>query len=302
MHGEPPIAGSLRKGVNPLAKVSGLLSGADVAVVNLETTIAGAAPAGTAQDKTYVFRSTPALLGAVRSAGVDVVSVANNHSYDYGRAGFLATLDQIGASGLQVAGGGHDDAEAYRPAIVDVRGTKVAIVGIARIGPDDVGRATATTPGTTDGRNVRASAAAIAAAKAQAPIVIAFLHWGTELADCATANDRALATALLKAGASAVVGAHPHVLQGISEANGKLVAWSLGNFVFYATRPIARQTGVLTVTFDPTGAVTASRFDPARIDGSGSPVPQQGKAGADIRARLDRVTPGHGTCPAYAMP
>jgi hypothetical protein len=282
VHGESPISGVLARGGNPLSAVAPIFQRADIAMVNLETTIGNA---GAKVPKEFNFRSDNRLLTALKAAGVDVVTVANNHSFDYGLAGFTQTLESIKASGLQVVGGGANAAAAYAPAIIDVRGVKVALLGIAVIGPNDIGRANSTRPGTTNGRDVNATLAAIRSARAQASIVVAFMHWDVELATCPTAEDRALAQQMLDAGASAVIGAHPHVLQGLrTPAAGKLIAYSLGNFVFYAKKDVARRTGVLTVTFAPDGSVTGNSFDPATIDGSGRPIPLTGAARANALA------------------
>jgi len=272
-----------------------ILQRADVTVANLETTIGNT---GAKVPKKFNFQSNVSLLRAVKTAGVDIVSVANNHSYDFGAAGFQSTILNLLATGLTPVGGGADAAHAYAPAIVDVRGTKVAIVGIAVIGPPDAGRATATRAGTTNGRDVNATLAAIRAARAQAPIVVAFMHWGVELASCPTAEDRSLAQKLLDAGATAVIGSHPHVLQGQSSPTpGKLIAYSMGNFVFYAKRDAARRTGVLTVSFSPDGTVTGQAFDPGLIDSQGRPIPLTGAAADQARAAYSRLNIGGPSCP-----
>jgi poly-gamma-glutamate capsule biosynthesis protein CapA/YwtB (metallophosphatase superfamily) len=294
VHAEPPISGVLAAGKSPFEFVAPLLSKADVAVANLETTLG---TAGTAQIKKYVFRAPDSIVQDAKAAGIDVLGTANNHSYDYGQAGLLETIQHITATGIQQIGSGNTATEAYAPAIIDVRGTKVAILGIARVGPSDAGRATATRPGTTNGHDVAATLAAIKAAKQQAPIVIVFIHWGIELAACPQIDDKNFAQQMLDAGASAVVGAHPHVLQGVSNPPGKLVAYSVGNFVFYAHRPAARQTGVLTISFSPDdGSVTGYSFDPALIDAQGRPVPLTGTARDQAIANYAKLSPGQGPC------
>ncbi|MGD9794092.1 MAG: CapA family protein [Acidimicrobiia bacterium] len=293
VHGEKQIAAVLAEGKNPLEFAAPVLTAADVAVVNLETVVGDA---GKPQTKTFVFRAPPSLLTALRDAGVDVVSTANNHSFDFGRDGLLETLRQIAEAGLGQIGSGNNATEAYAPLIIDVRGTKVALLGIARVGPSDAGRATAQRAGTTNGKDIASVVAAIKAAKAQAPIVIAFMHWGIELDRCPQIADRDFAQSMLNAGASAVVGAHPHVLQGISTPSGKLVAYSLGNFVFYASRDAARDSGVLTLNFSPAGDLLDHQFTPMRIDTRGRPVPVEGDAAAAAVAEIESLAPDKGGC------
>jgi poly-gamma-glutamate capsule biosynthesis protein CapA/YwtB (metallophosphatase superfamily) len=294
VHGAGVIDSVLRRGANPLASVAPLLTAADIAVVNLETVVGSV---GVPLDKAYVFRARPELLTSLVNAGVDVVSTGNNHSADYGREGLAETLHQIESAGLGQMGTGPDAQHAYEPVVVDVRGTKVAFVGIARVGPPAGFQATADRPGATDGHDEKATLAAVHAARALAPIVVVFIHWGIELAPCPEPDEQRLATRMLEAGATAVIGAHPHVLQGIAEGSGKLVAYSLGNFVFYATRPEARRTGVLTVSFSPEGMVVGQRFDPARLDG-GRPVLLEGADRDAAAAAFEALAPGGNRCPA----
>lgn len=298
VHGEPPISGVLAAGGNPLESVSGPLSSADLAVVNLETAVG---TLGRAADKEFVFQAPSSLLDAMHAAGVDVVSVANNHSFDMGTEAFFETIDNVRAADMTPVGGGRTEAEAYAPAIVDVDGTTVAVIGLAKIGPDEDQRAVGDRPGTTNGRDRTRTVAAVSAARAAAPVVIVFVHWGDELAECPRDDDIALASALLDAGASAVIGMHPHVLQGITERpDGKVVAWSIGNLAFYAKREEARQTGVFTLTIEGDGTVSAVDIAPARIDGDGRPRLAEGSDADAIRQRIADLTPGAGTCAAIA--
>jgi poly-gamma-glutamate capsule biosynthesis protein CapA/YwtB (metallophosphatase superfamily) len=273
VYGQPPVRGVLDRGENPLAAVAPILSAADVAVVNLETAVGAA---GAPREKQFVFQAAPNLLDAVAGAGVDIVSVANNHSFDHGLEGFLETLDLVEAAGLLVAGGGHDATEAYQPALVAVGGVEVAVLGIAVIGPDDGDRAVGDRPGTTNGRDPDAVVAAIAAARARTPIVAVVVHWGAELARCPRPWERDLARRMLDAGAAVIVGAHPHVLQGAEAAEGRLVAYSIGNFVFAGRSEATSSTGVLVVTVQPDGTVSDHQWEPARIDASGRPIPLAG--------------------------
>jgi poly-gamma-glutamate synthesis protein (capsule biosynthesis protein) len=287
VYGQPPVREALAQGRNPLRAVAPPLQSADVAVVNLETAVGHT---GAPRDKQFVFQADPALLVALREAGVDAVSVANNHSFDFGLDGFLETLGNVDAAGLRAFGGGHDAASAYAPAVIDAGGVKIALVGIAVIGPEDEDRAEGGRPGTTNGRDRTATLDAIKAAKKLTPIVIVMVHWGAELASCPRPFERDLAARMLAAGASAVVGAHPHVLQGITAGDGQLIAYSLGNFVFFGGSDATRETGVLTLTIAPDGAVVSHTFDPARIDGAATPVPLNGPerdAALDALAALD---------------
>jgi poly-gamma-glutamate capsule biosynthesis protein CapA/YwtB (metallophosphatase superfamily) len=273
VYGQPPVRRLLEQGVNPLAAIAPVLRRADLAVVNLETAVGHR---GEPRDKRFVFQADPSLLAALRDAGIGAVSVANNHSFDHGLDGFLETLDNVRSAGLVAFGGGRDAAEAYAPALIGVGGVTVALVGIAVIGPDDGDRAIGDRPGTTNGRDLEATLGAIRAAKALTPIVLVMVHWGAERARCPRPFERDLAARMLDAGASAVVGAHPHVLQGVARTDDRLIAYSIGNFVFAGLDEATRQTGVLTLTLEPDGRVSGYTWDPARIDGGGRPIPLDG--------------------------
>jgi poly-gamma-glutamate capsule biosynthesis protein CapA/YwtB (metallophosphatase superfamily) len=290
VYGQPPVRGVLERGENPLAAVAPLLRGADVAIVNLETSVGSS---GAPRDKQFVFQAHPNLLAAIADAGVDVVSVANNHSFDHGLDGFLETLDNVAAAGLAAVGGGRDAAEAWAPAIVPVGGVEVAVLGVAVIGPEDDDRAAGDRPGTTNGRDRDALVAAIEAAKVRTPIVVVMVHWGAELARCPRPWEQDLAQRMLDAGASVVVGAHPHVLQARVAGNGQLVAYSIGNFVFAGRSEATSRTGVLLVTVEPDGRVRDDQWEPARIDVSGRPIPLGGEERDIARAAYaDQPTEG----------
>ena len=271
VHGENPIANTIRAGINPLGAAIPLLSAADIAVVNLETAVSAR---GTAREKQYTFRTSPALLGMLRSGGVDLVSVANNHAYDFGGGAFADTLKSIDTAGLISVGGGVSADAAYAPAIIEQNGVRVGFLGIARVhgGPGAV--ASETRAGTTDGWNLVATTRAIRAAKKQVDVVVVLAHWGEENSHCPRGVEVAVAKEWVKAGANIIVGGHPHVIQKIEEQPNALIAYSMGNFVFYAHRADAVRTGVLTVDITIADASTPGArsvqitpvFEPLRIN------------------------------------
>ena len=268
VHGERQIGDLLRAGGNPLSEMAPLLSDLDVAAVNLETPVGPSA--GAPQSKEYVFLAPPELPRALASAGVDVVSLANNHALDHGAATMLDTIARARAAGLAVVGAGGDAASAYAPAYVDVRGRRVAFVGLSRVVPPGWA-ATASRAGVASAYDERAALGAVRAARANADAVVVLIHWGVELARCPGADLVRLADRLHAAGAHVVAGHHPHVLQPIDARSDRVTAYSLGNFVWYHDRPPSDATGVLEVGVDVTGV--DSRFHPARIGGDGRPRP-----------------------------
>ena len=277
VHGERQIGDVLRAGDNPLGHVAPLLSGLDVAAVNLETP---AGRPGTPQAKEFVFLAPPELLTALASSGVDVVSLANNHALDHGAGTLLDTIERARAAGLAVVGAGADAAEAYSPAYLEVRGRTVAFVGLSRVVPPGWA-ATASRPGVASAYDERAALGAVRAARARSDAVVVLVHWGIELDRCPGRDLVRFADALHAAGASVVAGHHPHVLQGVDARPSRVTAYSLGNFVWYHDRPPSDVTGVLEVALDD-GGVDAT-FHPARIGADGSPRPATGDDADAIR-------------------
>jgi poly-gamma-glutamate capsule biosynthesis protein CapA/YwtB (metallophosphatase superfamily) len=243
--------------------VAPALRRADLAVANLECAVS---TRGLAVAKEYTFRGAPAALRALPRAGLDAISVANNHSLDFGREAFLDTVRTARAAGLAVVGGGADLAAARRPAFFSAGGVRIALLAYSDVrplgfdaGPTHAGAAPAF-PELVE-PDVRA-------ARARADLVVVYFHWGVELARAPTGRQRHLAEVALRAGATVVLGAHPHVLQPVERPDPRrLVAWSLGNFVFAAGSPGTTETGILRVHLALDG-VRGARLVPARIAGA----------------------------------
>ena len=211
----------------PWAGVSKLLRSADLATANLEGAIARTGKP--VPDKQYHFRgSTRFLRGAATAGGLDVVTVANNHSLDFGKPGLLATLAAVHAVHLRSIGGGANLARARQPVVVTVGGLRVALLGYTDIRPAgfDAGP---TSAGAAPAEPSYVSAD-VARARKHADVVVVWFHWGVQSADKPDARQVLLARTALQAGASLVLGAHPHVLQPLKRSPHSLVAWSLGNF------------------------------------------------------------------------
>jgi poly-gamma-glutamate synthesis protein (capsule biosynthesis protein) len=248
----------------PWTSVGPTLRAADVAFGNLECAVS---TRGAPVVKQFTFRGRPTALRAMRDdAGFDVLNLANNHVGDYGTAALLDTVGWVRRFGMEAVGAGGSIASAAAPRVVERLGLRIAFVGFSNILPSEFfagpGRA-GTQPATFAG--IRAG---VAAARRRADVVIATFHWGVELAPVEDETQRAFADAALAAGATAVIGAHPHVLQPIrSAAGGRLVAYSLGNFVFSAFRPETVRTGILLLRLSARG-IEGSRFVHARIEGS----------------------------------
>ncbi|MUN38104.1 CapA family protein [Actinomadura litoris] len=272
-----------------LGPVAGGLKRADLAMVNLETAVTeGATPA----PKQFTFRAPPSAFRALRSAGVDVATMANNHGMDYGVTGLQDSLAAGKQAGFPVVGIGRTADEAFRPYRTAVNGAKVAVIGATQVLDDNLVQAWTATgagPGLASAKDAPRLVAAVRKAREDADVVIVDLHWGQELNPCATPVQRQLAAQLADAGADAIVGSHAHVLLAGGFLKGKYVHYGLGNFVFYNSSGRTAQSGVLTLTFDPsakTRRVTRADWAPAEISG-GVPRPLSGPAAQEARAQWE---------------
>jgi poly-gamma-glutamate synthesis protein (capsule biosynthesis protein) len=253
-------------------KVSKVTRDADLFLVNLECPFT---EGGEKVDKNFSFRARPELVAALSAGGVDVVSLANNHVMDYGSVGLDDTLATLDDEGIRHFGAGVTLAGAREPAIVEVRGVRIAFLGYLFLGDEHPEPyeifATDDQPGAAGHHDDVARLKSmieedIESAKAHADHVIPFFHWGREGQAEVLPYQVALAHAAIDAGASAVLGSHPHNLQGIEVYNGAPVIYSLGNFVFGGRwDPPDKRTALLELKLSKT-AVTSTTVIPAYMD------------------------------------
>ena len=273
-----------------LDPLSDLLGDADFAVVNLETAVTYR---GSAAPKEHTFRAPREGITALAAAGVDVVSIANNHGMDFGEQGLADTLDAVRAEGLGLVGGGRNEAEAYQPHVAKIRRRRVAVLGATQVldsfaitawgaGPDQPGLALAKTESGGQTRLLEA----VQRADAEADTVVVMLHWGREKEQCALPHQRRLAEELRAAGADVIVGGHAHRLAAGGYQGNAVVSYGLGNLVFYAKGGPATTSGVLAVTIAPDDS-TSIAWRPAKLrNGVATPVKkkQVARAVADWEA------------------
>ncbi|WP_291995193.1 CapA family protein [Candidatus Accumulibacter sp. ACC003] len=262
------------RGGDPLAAFAPLLQDADYTIGNLECPIA---TQGQALDsKIFSFRADPRVL-AVLKGRFDALAVANNHSGDYGQVAFLETLDHLAGQGIAAFGGGHNLQEAHQALWIVRNGLRVAVLAYNEFKPRSF-EAGPDWPGVAWSEDSQVVADIRAARAAGADLVIPFMHWGWERESQPSERQRQLARTMIDAGADLVVGGHPHVTQTVEYYQGKLIVYSLGNFVFDGFADSAARTGwVLRVTLDKGGLLSWETLA-AQIDDDGSPQPQAGVA------------------------
>jgi poly-gamma-glutamate capsule biosynthesis protein CapA/YwtB (metallophosphatase superfamily) len=261
--------------------ITSVLRAADFTAVNLETAIASG---GTPQPKTYHFRAPAAAFTALRDAGIDLVTMANNHVLDYGQAGLADTLAAARAARFPAVGIGTSAAAAWAPYLTTIKGTRIAVIGVSQVAElASSWVATSARPGEANAIDPGRTLAAVRSARRQASVVIVFMHWGTEGQACPDPAQLSLARQLAAAGASIIVGAHAHMLQGSGWLGRTFVAYGLGNFLWWE-HSYSTATGVLELTLRPHAPLTA-RFNPATVSGTGQPIPDRGAAARQAAAR-----------------
>jgi poly-gamma-glutamate synthesis protein (capsule biosynthesis protein) len=218
---------------DPFSQVADVLRSADLAVVNLECVVSTRGFA--AEGKPYTFRADPRTLKVLQSAGIDAVSLANNHSGDYGVDAFKDMFKQLTAYNIGYFGGGNNASEAYAAKYVVVRNLKVALLGFVNV-EIPYFAATDKKAGVAWIEDDKVKAA-ITEARQNSDLVIVVPHWGTEYTDQITSEQQRLAHLMIDAGADLVVGSHPHHIQQTEIYNGKTIVYSMGNFIFDGPGP-----------------------------------------------------------------
>lgn len=208
-----------------------VMQAADIMCLNNEFTYStGGAPL---PKKAYTFRAAPERVEVLGQLGVDAVTLANNHVYDYGEEALLDTFTVLEEAGVPYFGAGRNLEEAMRPLYLEVEGKTVALVAASRAEKNKMTpQATETQPGILRCYDTELFLQAIREGKENADFCIAFVHWGTEYSYDLERVQLDTGKEYLDAGADAVIGAHSHCLQGMEYYDGKPIIYSLGNYWF----------------------------------------------------------------------
>lgn len=270
LDGQPGNA--IEQGQDPFAHFAAILNNADIRVGNLECVVA---TVGDPEDKIFNFRAHPRTLDILKRH-FDAVSLANNHSGDFGRSAFVEMLGLLDRHGISHFGGGHNLSEAHAPLIIERKGIRIALLGYNEFMPRSF-EADANAPGTAWSEDEQVVADIHKARNVYAAdLVIPIMHWGWENETTANARQRQLAHLMIDAGADAVIGGHPHVTQNIEDYRGKLIVYSVGNFLIDALDNAAQTIGwVVRLQLDRNGVKSwDTRVALLDIEGSPHPAPQ----------------------------
>ena len=287
----------------PLRPMSRRLAAADLTVGNLESTLS---KAGAPRQGADSFAAPPSVLTGLAAAGFDAISLANNHTGDYGARALLDTAEAFPGSGIRSFGAGRDLAAASRPVVLMRGGVRFGFLGFNAIG--ETPRATPERPGALSVRmpprtgplnraDLRHVLGLVRRLAARVDVVVVLPHWGRQYTHVAEPIQSRVGGRLIAAGATLVVGSHPHWVQGVEPNADGMIVHSLGNFVFDMDFMQQTREGVtLTATFwgDELKGVT---FTPYVIGPGFAPRPATGSVGRRILADVWR----HST-PPFRVP
>jgi len=240
-------------GSHPFDSTCAVIRSADVAIGNLEAPLTKTG--AMAANKTYTFKVPPHFASAIKESGIDVVTLANNHMIDFGCEGLMNTIAALDSAGVQHCGAGENLRQASAPATLQVAGLKVAFVGFTLTFPKEFW-ATSHSCGTCFAEESLLTRV-LQECERSADLTVVSLHWGEEKKTTPKEYQPLLAHQIIDLGADLVLGHHPHVLQGLEIYKNRLIAYSLGNYVFGSYSQDARTSMVLQVTMDKTGLVKA---------------------------------------------
>lgn len=243
----------------PFEKVKNVLVNGDLSFGNLENPVAENCKK---KKKKFSFQAKPEYLKILDNVNFDVLSLANNHSFDCGQIGLVETIEHLENENLRWAGAGRNAAEAEKPVYIEIRKIKFAFLGFTAIFPVNSLKKSANVNFAT----AEKVSVAVAEARKKADVVIVSFHWGTEYDSRPNAMQISLANTAIDAGADVILGHHPHVLQGLKLIDKQigekraLVAFSLGNFLFDSPAKLIRKTAesmILKIRFNKKGFVSA---------------------------------------------
>lgn len=259
------------------------LNAADILMVNNEFPFSDRGEP--MEDKQYTFRCSPVYVKALNEMGVDVVSLANNHTLDYGKEALSDTFTTLDEAGILYGGAGESVERAEEVQIIEVNGKKYGFLAVSRVIPVADWKVEYSTPGIFSCYDDTRLIELVTEAKEECDFLAVYPHWGVEYAEYPESYQSTIAQRCIEAGADVIVGSHTHCLQGVSYMDGKPVFYSLGNFVF--GRNIDR-SAILKVTVDAEGNASY-QFLPVYASG-GVTYLAKGDQAVSICQYLDRIS------------
>jgi poly-gamma-glutamate synthesis protein (capsule biosynthesis protein) len=238
--------------------LDGLFLADDLTVINLECV---PSDIGSPLPRAFNFRCPTEALPSIKANGVEVANLANNHFADFGFEAALDGRQQVIDAGIGAVGTGADAFEAAEPALYEINGWTIAVIGFGGVAPYADMYATVDSPGMRSGDDIASMVRSVEAAAELADLVIVSIHWGFELDTQPRPEDVERAHAMLDAGADIIFGHHQHRLNPLEMIDGKPVFWGLGNFVWPHNSEASATTAVARVVVNPDGTMEACMID-----------------------------------------
>jgi poly-gamma-glutamate synthesis protein (capsule biosynthesis protein) len=276
----------------PLRPTAPRLGAADIAVGNLENSLSRAGAARQGNDS---FGADPRVMQGLELASFDALSLANNHVGDFGPQALVQTVRLLRSARFATFGAGANAVEARQPAVVERSGVRFGFLAFNAIGetptagrdrPGAVSVRMQPRTGPLNASDLDVLVADIRALRKRADVIVVYPHWGQQYTSEAVPDQRRVGRALVDAGADLVIGSHPHWVQGAEIYRGKLIAYSLGNFVFDMDSSRRTEEGVVLELVLWGDQVKAAEFVPVRIGSDFAPRFTSRSAGQPILDRL----------------
>ncbi|MFW2383396.1 MAG: CapA family protein [Acidimicrobiales bacterium] len=277
--------------LDPLAEAASVLSLPDLMVVNLETAVAPGNIGSPLVQKQFLFRSDPVMVDQMAEAGIDAVTLANNHALDFGPDALSQGLELLEDSGIQAIGGGPDAEAAYKPLIETVGDWTVGIAAFSRVPCDWAWNGENLRPGVAWAcpQFMAEADGVVSALVDDVDLAVVMVHGGTEGQLCPDETMRSLNQHWADMGVGLVVNSHPHVVQGVSSIAETVIINSLGNFAFPPSFGLTANSGIFLATLTEQGLLVSVEpfVSEGGIPRTGSPERRQ-----SILAQIDTYSDG----------
>jgi poly-gamma-glutamate synthesis protein (capsule biosynthesis protein) len=271
--------------IYPFESIAEIIKENDLAFFNMECPLANYSD-GYPINKKYSFRAEPQYLKGLKYAGFNLASIANNHTIDFGKSGFLKTIEILNNDSIFTTGGGVNQDEAFKPLLIEKNGETFALFGMLEF----------LLEGTTFNEsqpypafgNIDKLCNEIRQLNSDIDNIIVSFHWGQENAVIPTSKQVEFAHKVVDAGADLVLGHHPHVLQSIETYKGKLILYSLGNFVFDNSGKLQKESVIFRCKFK-NGQLIKPELIPVYINNCQPEIASQ-QTSTDIFEHLKKVS------------
>lgn len=261
-----------------------------IAFANLECPLTGRGKPALKRPE-LIFRGSTENASALKAAGFDVLNLANNHTMDQGREGLMDTIELLESSGLRVLGAGSSRYEARKPVFIEKESTRIGFLGYNDFPPEgyivDEDKADVARP------DIKTLGEEVKAAREQCDFLVVSFHWGKEFDRYPGERQREMAHTAIDSGAGIVIGHHPHILQNVEEYEGKLIFYSLGNFVFDRQLHEGTDETVMLDMAVADGDCSEVRVIPVKIEEC-RPVIMHGQEAEDVLGRYRDLSEGYG--------